>query len=171
MQLDMWIVLSHSHGKAADSVFPSSIYNICTPPVVGRSLRKSRCVKMFPVIQMLLREGVSQPVVAQQAWTGQMWKQKSHASTSAWARMSVWINQKQFHKIFKWARIATQSTPFCSYRWCHLEYVKICGQSELVKMLLRWWFSQRAKTAERCVFPSPYLAIHPTKLHGCLTYG
>ena len=111
------------------------------------------------------------PALKLQKQLNQMRKQVSHGSTATPARMSSQINTKQIHNIFKWARIATQSTPFCSYRWCHLEYVKLCGQSELVKMLLRWQFSQTAKTAERRVFPSPYLAIHPTKLHGCLTYG
>ena len=152
---------------------PFIIYSMFAPLVASRILKPHRCGHRVPVIQMLLLGGFSRwlPVVAPQVWTGQMWKQKSHMSTSVWARMSVWINQKEIHNIFKWARIATQSIPFCSYRWCHLEYVKICGQSELVKMLLRWQFSQRAKTAEQCIFPSAYLAIHPTKLHGCLTYG
>ena len=59
VHLDMWIVLSDTHGKAADSALPSSIYNICTPPVMSRTLRKLRRALMFPVIRMLLPEGVS----------------------------------------------------------------------------------------------------------------
>ena len=59
VHLDMWILLSDTHGKADDSALPSSIYNICTPPVVGRSLRKSRHAQIVPVIQKLLPEGVS----------------------------------------------------------------------------------------------------------------
>ena len=101
----------------------------------------------------------------------QMRKQVSHGSTATPARMSSWINPKQIHNIFKWSHITTQTTPFCTHRWCHLEYAKICGQSVKVKMLLSHQFWRRAKTAERRNFPSPYLAIHPTKLHGCLMYG
>ena len=57
VHLDMWILLPDMHGKAADSALPSPIYNICTPPVVSQSLRKSRRVLMFPVIRMLVLAG------------------------------------------------------------------------------------------------------------------
>ena len=107
----------------------------------------------------------------QQTQLIQMRKQVSHGSTATPARMSSRINPKQIHNIFKWSHITTQSTPFCTHRWCHLEYAKICGQSVKVKMLLSHQLWRRAKTAERRNFPSPYLAIHPAKLHGCLTYG
>ena len=70
----------------------------------------------------------------------QMRKQVSHGSTATPARMLSWINTKQIHNIFKCSHIATQTTPFCTHRWCHLEYAKICGQSVKVKSLLSHQF-------------------------------
>ena len=101
----------------------------------------------------------------------QMRKQVSHGSTATPARMLSWINTKQIHNIFKCSHIAAQTTPFCTHRWCHLEYAKICGQSVIVKLLWSYQLWRRAKTAEWRVFPSAYLAIQPAKLHDCLTYG
>ena len=131
------------------------------------------CQRHFYKFSCILEasEARYRPASKPQKQLNQMRKQVSHGSTATPARMSSQINTKQIHSIFKWAHITTQTTPFCTHRWCHFEYAKICGQSVEVKMLLSHQFWRRAKTAERRVFPSPHLAIHPTKLHGCLTYG
>ena len=111
------------------------------------------------------------PALKLQKQLNQMRNQVSHSWTATPARMSSQINTKQIHNIFKWAHITTQTTPLCTHRWCHLEYAKICGESVIVKMLWSQQFWRRAKTGEQRNFPSPYLAIHPAKLHGCLTCG
>ena len=131
------------------------------------------CQRHFYKFSCILEasEARYRPALKPQKQLNQMRKQVSHGSTATPARMSGWINTKQIHNIFKWAPLAKQITSFCTHRWCHLEYAKICGQSVIVKMLLSHQFWQRVKTAERHIFPSAYIAIHPTKLHGCLTYG
>ena len=135
--------------------------------------RAFKCSEGLCKISCILEasEARYRPALKLQKQLNQMRKQVSHGSTATPARMLPWINTKQTHNIFKWAPLAKQITPFCTHRRCHLEYAKICGQSVTARVLLSQQFWRRAKTAERHNFPSAYLAIQPTKLHGCLTYG
>ena len=47
VHLDMWILLSDTHGKADDSALPSSIYNIHSPPEVWGSRDVYWCFRLF----------------------------------------------------------------------------------------------------------------------------
>ena len=163
----VWVFTLH------EVVFCQYLWHKFTHPCLIWYICAFKCSEGLCKISCILKasEARYRPALKLQKQLNQMRKQVSHGSTATPARMLPWINTKQTHNIFKWAPLAKQITPFCTHRWCHLEYAKICGQSVKVKMLLSHQFWRRAKTAERRNFPSPYLAIHPTKLHGCLMYG